>query len=150
MKKIWEILKGKYLTKSIENRLHLNRRLYRFQLKRGKLPTNLVNVDVVNKEEDKALILLSSLPDEDYKTFSLTLINSKQSLDYNEIFSALINHELRKKDKESSNSTSAEALTVRGRSFSRKGKGGRGRSKFRVNFKDLNKNRCAFYKELEH
>ena len=29
-KKIWEIFESKYLTKSIENHLHLKRRLYRF------------------------------------------------------------------------------------------------------------------------
>jgi len=76
------------LIKSIENRLHIKRRLYRFQLKKGisisehmknytKLLANLANVDVVIGEEDKALILLSSLPDEDYETFVLTLINGK-------------------------------------------------------------------------
>ena len=31
-KSIWEILARKYLTKNIKNRLHLKRRLYRFQL----------------------------------------------------------------------------------------------------------------------
>jgi len=31
-KKSWEILASKYLMKSVENRLHLKRRLYRFQL----------------------------------------------------------------------------------------------------------------------
>jgi len=45
-----------------------------------KLLTDLVNVDVDIKEEDKALILLNSLPDEEYETFVLTLINGKQSL----------------------------------------------------------------------
>ena len=56
-RKMWEILKKKYLTKSIETRLHLKRRLYRFQLNRRlsiddhmnnymKLLANLVNVDV--------------------------------------------------------------------------------------------------------
>ena len=34
-KKIWETLAGKYLMKSVENCLHLKRRLYHFQLKRG-------------------------------------------------------------------------------------------------------------------
>jgi len=57
--------------------LHLKRRLYRFQLKRGlsidehmnnytKLLAYLVNVDVEIKKEDKAIILLNSLPDEEY------------------------------------------------------------------------------------
>ena len=64
-----------------------------------KLLTDLDNVDVVIEDEDKTLILLSSLPDEDYETFILTLINGKQSLSYNEISFALVNHELRRKKK---------------------------------------------------
>jgi len=76
----------KYLTKSVENRLHLKMRLYYFQLKRGtsisdhinfytKLLADLTNLDVVIEDEDEALILLSSLPAEGYETFVLTLIN---------------------------------------------------------------------------
>jgi len=42
-----------------------------------KLLTNLVNVDVDIEEEDKALILFNSLPDEEHETFFLTLINGK-------------------------------------------------------------------------
>ena len=102
-KKILEIFESKYLTNSIENCLHLNRRLYRFQLKKiisigermnnyTKFFADLVNVDVVIEEEDKVLILLSSLPDENYKTLTLTLINGKQFLSYYEVFSALVNH----------------------------------------------------------
>ena len=74
-KKIWETLMSKYLTKSIDNRLHLKKKLYRFLLKRRvsisdhinnymKLVSDLENVDTVIYDEDKALILLSSLPDE--------------------------------------------------------------------------------------
>ena len=97
-----------------------------------KLLADLTNVDVVIEDEDKTFILLSSLPDEDNETFVLTLINGKQSLTYSEVSSAIVNHELRRKDKESSNNTSAEALMVRGRSFSRKGKGDCERSKSRA------------------
>jgi len=90
-RKIWEILEKKYLTKSIESRLHLKRRIYRFQLKKGlsigehmsnytKFLTDLVNMDIEIEEEDKAVILLNSLPDEKYETFVLTLINDKQTL----------------------------------------------------------------------
>ena len=43
----------------------------------AKLLTDLINVDVDIKEEDKILILLNSLPDEEYDTFILTLINEK-------------------------------------------------------------------------
>jgi len=42
-----------------------------------KLLTDLVNVDVDIEEEDKTLILLNSLPDKEYETFILTLINGK-------------------------------------------------------------------------
>ena len=37
-----------------------------------KLLTDLVNVDVKIDEEDKAVILLNSLLDEEYETFTLT------------------------------------------------------------------------------
>ena len=60
------------------------------------------------------LILLSSLPDKEYETFVLILINDKSSLSYNDVSAALVNQELGKKDKESSNSTSTEELTARG------------------------------------
>ena len=104
------------MTKSVENRLHLKRRLYHFQLKREfsisdhintytKLLADLANVDVVSEEEDKALILLSSLPDEGYETFVLTLINGRTSLKYSYVTTALVNLELGRKDKESLGST---------------------------------------------
>jgi len=98
------------LTKSIDNSLYLKRRFYHFQLKKGisigecmnnytKLLTDLANVNVVIEKEDKTLVLLSSLLDEDYESFVLSLINGKQILNYNEVSSALVNHELKRKDK---------------------------------------------------
>ena len=45
-----------------------------------KLLTDLLNMDVKIEEENKVLILLNSLPDKEYETFTLTLINSKQTL----------------------------------------------------------------------
>ena len=82
-RKIWENLESKYPTKSIENWLHLKRRLYCFQLKKEisisnlmnnytRLLADLTNVVEVIKDEDKALILLRSLPGEEYETFILT------------------------------------------------------------------------------
>jgi len=96
-----------YLTKSIESRLQLMRRLYRFQMKRGisidkhmnsytMLLVDLVNVDVKIDEEDKAVILLNSLLEEEYEIFTLTLINRRQSLNYNEVSDALVNYEVRR------------------------------------------------------
>jgi len=42
-----------------------------------KLLTDLINVDVSIEEEENALILLNSLPDEEYETFVQILINGK-------------------------------------------------------------------------
>ena len=64
----------------------------------------------------------------DLRDFVYTLINSKQSIGYNEVSSALVNHKLRRKDKKSFKSTSTEALIIRGRSFSPEGKRDHGRS----------------------
>ena len=85
-----------------------------------KVLTDLVNMDVDIEEEDKTVILLNSLPDEEYETFVLTLISGKQSINYNDVSAALVNYEVRRKDKQSSsNGTSTEALMVRIRGSNR-------------------------------
>ena len=95
--------------KSIESRLHLKRRLYRFQLKRGlfiseymnnykNLLADLVNVDVETK--DKAVILMNFLLDEEYVTFVLTLIMIKKTLNYSVVSDALTNYKVRRKNKQ--------------------------------------------------
>ena len=61
-----------------------------------KLLTDLVNVDVEIDEEDKAVILLNSLPQEEYETFTLTLINGRKSLSYSEVSAALMSYEVRR------------------------------------------------------
>ena len=73
-------------------------------------------------DENKALILLSSLLNEEYGTFVLSLINGKKSLNYNEVSTALVNHELRKKDKESSINTSTRYNKNWFRSLERQGR----------------------------
>ena len=64
------------------------------------------------EDEDKALMMLSSLPDEGYEIFVFTLINGRISLSYKEVTTALVNLELRRKNKESFDNTSAEVLVV--------------------------------------
>ena len=81
----------------------------------AKLLTNLANLIVMIDDEDKTLILLSSLLDKGYETFVLTLINGRTSLSYKKVNIAFVNLELRRKDKECSTSdTSAEVLTAIG------------------------------------
>ena len=95
-----------------------------------KLLADLINVDVEIEEEDKAVILRNSLPDEEYGTFILIFFNSKQTLNYNDVSVAFVNYKVKKKNKQSSlKSDLAEALTVRRRSSSKKGKSDHRRSK---------------------
>ena len=106
-------------------------------------------MDVEIDEEDKVVILLNSLSEEEYETFTLTLISGRKSLNYNEMSAALVNYEVRRHDRlSSSGSTTADALTVKGKSFNRKGRGDQGRSKSGSDFRDLKKNQCALCKEL--
>jgi len=108
-----------------------------------KLLTDLVNVDVKIREEDKAVILLNFLSDEEYETFTLTLINGRQAFNYSDVLDTIVNYKVRRQDKlSSSEGTSAEALVIRDRSFNQKGKCDRGRSKSMPGFRDLKKNRA--------
>jgi cell division cycle protein 20 (cofactor of APC complex) len=67
-------LEDKFMKKSIENRLYLKKRIFHFQHKKGtsmnehlndfnKIIADLKNLDVEIDDEDKALLLLNSLPD---------------------------------------------------------------------------------------
>jgi len=59
------------------------------------------------------VILLNSLPDEKYETFVLTLISSKQTLNYSDVSAALVNYEVRRKDKQYSfNDTTTKVMTA--------------------------------------
>ena len=63
-------------------------------------------------EKDKAVILLNSLPREEYETFTLTFLNGRKSLNYSEVSAALVSYEARRQDRlSSSGSTTAEAVS---------------------------------------
>ena len=100
-------------------------------------------------EEDKAVILLNSLPREEYEAFTLTFLSGRQSLNDDEVSAALVSYEVRRQDiLSSSGSTTAKALAVRGRSSNGKGRDDQGRSKSRSGFRNLKRNQCALCKEL--
>ena len=56
-------------------------------------------MDVEIDEEDKAVILLNSLPEEEYETFTLTLLNGRKSLNYSEVSPALVSYEAKRQDR---------------------------------------------------
>uniref|UniRef100_A0A5B7BZJ7 Putative copia LTR rider n=1 Tax=Davidia involucrata TaxID=16924 RepID=A0A5B7BZJ7_DAVIN len=142
---LWQKLENKFMTKSIENRLYLKKKLFQFQYKKGtsmlkhldnfnKVLADLQNLDEEIKEEDKALLLLNSLPDS-YDHLTTTLLYGKDKIKFDDVSNALVNNEYRKRDQHVHRDTVSEALTVRGRSDEKsqtsQGRGRKGRSQSR-------------------
>ncbi|KAL7227602.1 hypothetical protein ACSBR1_022465 [Camellia fascicularis] len=129
-KKLWKLLEDKFMTKSIENRLYLKKRLFHFDYKKdismnehlnnfNKILTDLKNLDDHFGDEDKALLLLNSLPDT-YDHLTTTLLYGKEKIKYVDVANALVNNEFRRKDKSANRDSAFEALTVRGRTNNRR------------------------------
>ena len=149
-------LEDKFLKKTSQNKLHLKQRLFRFTYTPGttlndhitsfnQLVADLLNVDVTFEDEDLALMLLGSLPEE-YEFLETTLLHGKDAVSLREVCGALYSYELRKKGKKESTNGAAEALVLRGRSQSQsKGKKGKSKSKAKVG-----KDECAFCREKGH
>ena len=96
------------MKKRNENRLYLLKRLFRLQLKSGisisshidgfnKIIVNLLNLDETFKDEHKTMLLIGFVPDE-LDHLCTTLIHEKEKLSFEEVCSALLNYEIRKKD----------------------------------------------------
>ena len=154
--KLWKALEEKFLKKSGQNKLYMKKRLFRFNYVPGttmndhitsfnQLVTDLMNMDVTFKDEDLALMLMGSLPDE-FEYLETTLLHGKVDVSLSEVTAALYSYELRKKEKQEHTSVEAEALVVRGRSQNQN-KGRRGRSKSKSK---LSKDQCAFCRENGH
>ncbi|TXG49586.1 hypothetical protein EZV62_025461 [Acer yangbiense] len=172
---LWKKLEDKYMTKSIENRLYLKKKLFRFQYKKGismiehldnynKILADLQNLDVEIIDEDKALLLLNSLPDT-YEHLTTTLLYGKDEVKFIDVYNALVNNEYRKKDQLDHRDSTLEALTVaRGRTNNRRSgvlsERGRSRSKSRgpshskpkgeSSFKRPAKDECAYCHQKGH
>ena len=100
---IWKILDDKYMTNIIENRLYLKKKLFRYEYVKSmsmtehidefnKIISDLLNMDVDMKDEDKAILLLNSLP-ESYDHLSTTLLYGKDVVKYEDVSSALLVNE---------------------------------------------------------
>ncbi|KAJ8626068.1 hypothetical protein MRB53_019375 [Persea americana] len=120
-KELWQKLEEKYMTKSLENRIYLKKKLFRFEYRQGifmsehlddfnKIIADLMNIDVKIDDKDKALLLLNSLPN-NYDHFTHTLINGKTEVQYDVVSATLMNNEYRKKDKQAHRDSSSNALT---------------------------------------
>jgi len=114
------------MTKSLSNKLFIKKQLYSLRMKEG---TSILHLNIFNRilsdllaleiklEEDKALLLLSSLPSS-YDHLATTIMYGKENLELEDARQMLQNNELMKK----TDSTEASGLFVkdqRGRSKSR-------------------------------
>ena len=98
----------------------------------NKLIIDLLNLDETFKDEHKAMLLIGYLLDE-LDHLCITLIHGKEKLSFEEVCSALLNYEIRKKDQRENRDDSVEALTVRGSSQNKKWeKGGKVTSKSKL------------------
>ena len=143
-KELWKKLEDKYMTKSVENHLYLKKKLFRFQYRVGismsehlndynKILADLQNLEVDISSEDKALLLLNSLPDT-YDHLITTFLYGKDEIEFDDVSNALTNNEYRMKDKQAQRNMMTEALIIKGMS----------------NDKELKKDECAYCHKKGH
>ena len=105
-KELWKKLENKYMTKSVENRLYLRKKLFRFQFHAGislsehfndynKILVDLKKLDVKISDEDKALLLLNSLLDS-YDHLITIVLYGKDEIKFDDVSNALTNNEYHK------------------------------------------------------
>jgi hypothetical protein len=155
---IWLKLESRYMLKSLTNKLYLKQRLYGLKMVEGSDLSQYINVfnqiiddlkrvDVKFENEDKALMLLNSLPTSSmYKDLVTTLTCGKETLELEDVTGALLAFHQRKKNIDEN--SQGEGLVVkdnyeRGRNNNKgdsKGKNSRSKSRRR---KDINCYKCG-------
>ena len=104
---IWLMLKSRYMSKSLINKLLPKKKIYGLKVAEGstldqhinvfnQIISDLNQVDVKFEEEDMALIILNSLP-KSYDNLVTTLMWGKETLELEEITGALLSFNQRKK-----------------------------------------------------
>nr|CAN74741.1 hypothetical protein VITISV_025583 [Vitis vinifera] len=137
---LWLKLESLYMTKSLGNRLHKKIKLYTFKMIPGmsieehldhfnKIILDLENIDIVVLDEDKAIMLPTSL-DASYTNMKEAIMYERDNMTFDEVQSILHARELQKQ--EESKEKSGEGLNIRGRYEKRekKGNNSNSRSKF--------------------
>ena len=109
------------MSKSLTNKLNLKRKLYELKMAEGadlaqhvhtfnKIISDLLWIDIKFDDENKAMMLLSSLP-ASYEHLVTTLLWGKETLEFEEISGALLDHY---QQKQNSGGSSGEGLMVKG------------------------------------
>ena len=119
---IWKKLETQFMSKSLTNKLYLKQRLYGLKMQEGcdlaqhvnvfnQIITDLAQLDVKIEDEDRAMILLCSLPPS-YEHMVTTLTYGKETIKVEEITAALLAHNQRKQN--AGESSHADSLYIKG------------------------------------
>jgi len=111
VKALWDKLGTLYQSKSLVNKLFLQKMLYNLRIKDGDSVTEhlntfntvvsqLVSVDIKISNEDKCISLLCSLPDS-WDSLVIGIGSNATALQFDEIVSSLLTEEMRQKNMES-------------------------------------------------
>src|SRR5436190_15575856 len=130
---LWSRLESLYMTKSLSNKLYAKKKLYCLQMKEGtpilqhlnlfnKIVSDLLVLEVKLEEEDKAFLLLGSLPPS-YDHLVTTIMYGKKTLELEDVRVVLINNETMKKTDTTEEASGLVVKKDRGRSCSRGHKG---------------------------
>ena len=123
---IWAKLESLYMTKSIPNKLRLKERLFTLKMAEGtpiqthldefnSIIVDLENLDIKIDDEDKAVLLIISLPPS-YRHFKeIMLYGNYVTLFFKDVKSNLLSKE--NFDTDINSEHSGEGLVVRGRNF---------------------------------
>lgn len=157
-KEIWDKLASIYASKSLTNRLNLKMELYSLKLDEesslhdhiscfNQLVCHLANVDEPMKDEEQALVLLSSLP-ESFKYFKQTLLVGRTTLTLEDVIKALRDNERMTKDAVSQSGAVLAVESAERRSRNRNDL--QGRSKSRPSKRDMSTVECYYCGETGH
>ncbi|GFY80950.1 hypothetical protein Acr_01g0007590 [Actinidia rufa] len=155
---LWEKLEKLYLAKSLTNKLHLKRQLYKMKIEEGRNLMEHMNVfngyldqlrkiDAKIEEEDKALLLLTSLPNS-YDILATTLLYEKDTVSLEQVQSVLVSHCTKKRSsfKDGESATLAIQRVNRGKKSNDKS-GGSNESNSNSRGKGV---QCYYCKEFGH
>ncbi|KAE8721509.1 hypothetical protein F3Y22_tig00015910pilonHSYRG00102 [Hibiscus syriacus] len=157
---IWRKLESQFMSKSLTTKLYLKQRLYGLKMQDdhdlaqhvnvfNQIVSDLARLDVKIEDEDRAMILLCSLPPS-YEHMVTTLTYGKETINVEEITAALLAHNQRKQN--AGESSQADSLYVKGnRDCGRKPeKAGSGKRNSRSKSRDKKTIHCYKCKEAGH
>lgn len=153
---MWTKLESLYMTKSLANKLRLKERLFTLRMSEGtpiqthlnefnSITVDLENLDVTIDDEDKAVLLIVSLPPS-YKHFKeIMLYGNRVSLSFEDVKSHLLSKE--KFDTEIHSENSGEGLVIRGRNAEI---GSNSKNRSRSKSRGRNSKFCRYCKKKGH